>query len=478
MIEEDAEEAPRPAAKRGKSAPAAPRGRKPQAPEEGAGAEPAPKKKRAPPKKKDPNPEEGKDGPGEVAEGAGAELAPKKKRAPAKKKTAAVAEGGAEGAGAGALGAEGAGEEGGEAKPSKGRGRGAGAGKRSKSAPGTPGEAEAAEAAAEGEGTKKKKAPRKKKKKEAEGEEGEEDEEGGEGEDDGPYQVYDDQDASESDWEEPIIPELEPPACVTAPLLPYQKEFLHWAVKQEKGPIRGGLLAECVHGPPPSWLPVPGILMQLRESDHSAHSLTFSPLPVSQSPPLKSQRDGPGQDHPGHLPDLRPPHGRPAPRARGQAHGGRRHGRRGAPTPGRLLRRPGSCSCSCGRAEQCRSTKRGGGQTECQAGVQGQGQGGQAPAELGADSVPARGGRRDGRPRVPRDAGGVPRGGRDPVARGGGQVDGARVGQGGGVPGRQAGQDDAGGGRGAEERGHRGACVAELQCSAPYCVRHCVRDAG
>jgi hypothetical protein len=37
---------------------------------------------------------------------------------------------------------------------------------------------------------------------------------------------------------------MEPPADLLMPLLPYQKQFLAWAMKQEKGPVRGGILAD------------------------------------------------------------------------------------------------------------------------------------------------------------------------------------------------------------------------------------------
>jgi SNF2 family DNA or RNA helicase len=38
--------------------------------------------------------------------------------------------------------------------------------------------------------------------------------------------------------------QLDPPAPILLPLLAYQREWLHWAVEQEKGPIRGGILAD------------------------------------------------------------------------------------------------------------------------------------------------------------------------------------------------------------------------------------------
>ena len=37
---------------------------------------------------------------------------------------------------------------------------------------------------------------------------------------------------------------MEPPAELLMPLLPYQKEFLAWAVGQECSNIRGGILAD------------------------------------------------------------------------------------------------------------------------------------------------------------------------------------------------------------------------------------------
>lgn len=44
----------------------------------------------------------------------------------------------------------------------------------------------------------------------------------------------------------------DPPSSLVLPLLPYQKEFLSWAIEQETGPVRGGILAGarsmiCVH---------------------------------------------------------------------------------------------------------------------------------------------------------------------------------------------------------------------------------------
>lgn len=37
---------------------------------------------------------------------------------------------------------------------------------------------------------------------------------------------------------------MEPPKQLLLPLLPYQKGFLGWAVNQEKGDIKGGILAD------------------------------------------------------------------------------------------------------------------------------------------------------------------------------------------------------------------------------------------
>ncbi|KAK9813234.1 hypothetical protein WJX72_011166 [[Myrmecia] bisecta] len=41
-----------------------------------------------------------------------------------------------------------------------------------------------------------------------------------------------------------VMDQMEAPACLLMPLLPYQKEFLAWAVKQEQSDIRGGILAD------------------------------------------------------------------------------------------------------------------------------------------------------------------------------------------------------------------------------------------
>ncbi|KDD74423.1 hypothetical protein H632_c1324p0, partial [Helicosporidium sp. ATCC 50920] len=43
---------------------------------------------------------------------------------------------------------------------------------------------------------------------------------------------------------EAVRRKLEPPATLLMPLLPYQKEFLAWAVDQERGAFRGGILAD------------------------------------------------------------------------------------------------------------------------------------------------------------------------------------------------------------------------------------------
>lgn len=41
-----------------------------------------------------------------------------------------------------------------------------------------------------------------------------------------------------------VLSPMEPPPELLMELLPYQKEFLGWAVGQEKGPIKGGILAD------------------------------------------------------------------------------------------------------------------------------------------------------------------------------------------------------------------------------------------
>eukprot|EP00884_Botryococcus_braunii_P002146 jgi/Botrbrau1/11932/Bobra.341_1s0001.2 len=40
------------------------------------------------------------------------------------------------------------------------------------------------------------------------------------------------------------MPQMEPPPELLMQLLPYQKEFLAWAVHQERGPVKGGILAD------------------------------------------------------------------------------------------------------------------------------------------------------------------------------------------------------------------------------------------
>ncbi len=37
---------------------------------------------------------------------------------------------------------------------------------------------------------------------------------------------------------------MEPPSEILLPLLPYQKEFLAWGVQQERGTVKGGILAD------------------------------------------------------------------------------------------------------------------------------------------------------------------------------------------------------------------------------------------
>lgn len=37
---------------------------------------------------------------------------------------------------------------------------------------------------------------------------------------------------------------MEPPPVLTVQLLPYQKEFLAWAIQQERGVAKGGILAD------------------------------------------------------------------------------------------------------------------------------------------------------------------------------------------------------------------------------------------
>ena len=41
-----------------------------------------------------------------------------------------------------------------------------------------------------------------------------------------------------------VYEQMEPPAEMLMALLPFQKEFLAWAVQQERGEIRGGILAD------------------------------------------------------------------------------------------------------------------------------------------------------------------------------------------------------------------------------------------
>ncbi len=40
------------------------------------------------------------------------------------------------------------------------------------------------------------------------------------------------------------MPAMEAPGEIVAVLLPYQKEFLAWAVGQERSSVRGGILAD------------------------------------------------------------------------------------------------------------------------------------------------------------------------------------------------------------------------------------------
>ncbi len=41
-----------------------------------------------------------------------------------------------------------------------------------------------------------------------------------------------------------VYEQMEPPAEMLMSLLPFQKEFLAWAVSQERSEIRGGILAD------------------------------------------------------------------------------------------------------------------------------------------------------------------------------------------------------------------------------------------
>ncbi len=40
------------------------------------------------------------------------------------------------------------------------------------------------------------------------------------------------------------LPEAAQPAEIVAPLLPYQRQFLGWALAQERSGVRGGILAD------------------------------------------------------------------------------------------------------------------------------------------------------------------------------------------------------------------------------------------
>ena len=72
----------------------------------------------------------------------------------------------------------------------------------------------------------------------------------------------------------------EPPATLTAQMLPYEKEGLGWLCAQEEGPIGGGTLAGEV-GPA-----------------SGRHGLSSQPAAVNRNP---RRRDGDGQDAAGHL---------------------------------------------------------------------------------------------------------------------------------------------------------------------------------
>ncbi len=45
-------------------------------------------------------------------------------------------------------------------------------------------------------------------------------------------------------WFVQEMPKMEPPPELLMALLPYQKEFLAWAVQQERGVVKGGILAD------------------------------------------------------------------------------------------------------------------------------------------------------------------------------------------------------------------------------------------
>ena len=40
------------------------------------------------------------------------------------------------------------------------------------------------------------------------------------------------------------MPEMEQPSEIVMPLLPYQRQFLAWAVSQERSSVQGGILAD------------------------------------------------------------------------------------------------------------------------------------------------------------------------------------------------------------------------------------------
>jgi hypothetical protein len=68
-------------------------------------------------------------------------------------------------------------------------------------------------------------------------------------EDDSPWQTKEELEALEAELnpESLVLTECkeqrEPPPVLVLSLLPYQKEFLAWGLKQELGQIRGGILA-------------------------------------------------------------------------------------------------------------------------------------------------------------------------------------------------------------------------------------------
>ncbi|CAG9463875.1 unnamed protein product [Pedinophyceae sp. YPF-701] len=101
-------------------------------------------------------------------------------------------------------------------------------------------------------------------------------------EDGDPYELESDEDPADFFFPERELKEVEPPQEILMPLLPYQKEFLWWAMTQEKGPFQGGLL--CDEMGMGKTIQAVSVIVSHRTDDQYAD---FAPEPL---PPLKEAK--------------------------------------------------------------------------------------------------------------------------------------------------------------------------------------------